>query len=185
MNAPPSVWLIAAGLILFGSFTAAVQIRARRAFRARLLVPSDEAVYFGRRYRRRLITGILIATIGILIGSAYATGLERRADHLGEPKAEANAETPAAKPEMTDEEKSFVRFWAIYWVIVIVLVFAVLFLAFRDAWATRRYALGQFAHIREEHAHKLRRDLAVYKQHKLNASDGGNRVSSHLPGEEL
>ena len=82
---------------------------------------------------------------------------------------------------MTDDQKMFVRLWAFYWVVVMVLVFAVLLLAFRDAWATRRYALGQFAHIREEHEQKLRRDLAVYRQHRLNASDGGNRLSGHLP----
>ena len=31
---------------------------------------------------------------------------------------------------------------------------------------------------------KLRRDLAVYRQHRANASDGGNRIGGHLPEEE-
>ncbi len=175
--------LLAGGLILFGLTTSWFQIRGRRRLKARLLVPSDEAAYFGKRYRRRLINGVLISTIGVMIGGAWLTGLEKRADDLGEPKAGA-AENPGEKPEMTDDQKMFVRLWAFYWVVVMVLVFVVLLLAFRDAWATRRYAMGQFAHIRAEHEEKLRRDLAVYRQHRANASDGGNRIGGHLPEEE-
>ena len=174
--------LLAGGLILFGLTTSWFQIRGRRRLKARLLVPSDEAAYFGKRYRRRLINGVLIST-GVMIGGAWLTGLEKRADDLGEPKAGA-AENPGEKPEMTDDQKMFVRLWAFYWVIVMVLVFVVLLLAFRDAWATCRYAMGQFAHIRAEHEEKLRRDLAVYRQHRANASDGGNRIGGHLPEEE-
>lgn len=170
--------LLSAGLMLFGVITAWFQIRGRRRLKARPLVPSDEAAYFGQRYRRRLVNGALITTIGALIGGSYLTGLERRADDL---KPDAVADASGEKPKMTDDQKMFVRLWAFYWVVVMVLVFAVLLLAFRDAWATRRYALGQFAHIREEHEQKLRRDLAVYRQHRLNASDGGNRLSGHLP----
>lgn len=169
--------LLSAGLILFGLATSWFQIRGRRRFHARPLVPSDEAAYFGRRYRRRLINGVLISTIGTMIGGAWLTGFEKRADDLGEHKPGAAVE----KPEMTDDQKMFVKYWVFYWAVVMALVFVVLLLAFRDAWATRRYAMGQFAHIREEHEQKLRRDLAVYRQHKANASDGGNRVGGHLP----
>jgi len=176
-----TAFLLSAGLMLFGGATAWFQVRARRRLKARLLVPSDEAIYFGKRYRLRLVNGVLIATIGAMIGAAYVSGLERQAAALGEHKPDAAADAPDEKPKMTDDQKVFVRFWAFYWVVVMVLVFVVLLLAFRDAWATRRYALSQFAHIREEHEQKLRRDLAVYRQHKANASDGGNRVSGHLP----
>ena len=81
--------LLAGGLILFGLTTSWFQIRGRRRLKARLLVPSDEAAYFGKRYRRRLINGVLISTIGVMIGGAWLTGLEKRADDLGEPKAGA------------------------------------------------------------------------------------------------
>ena len=172
--------LLSAGLLLFGLTTSWFQIRGRRRLKERTVVPSDEAAYYGQRYRRRLINGVLISTIGLLIGGAYLTGLERQADILGE----HNPDAAQDKPKMTDDQKMFVRLWAIYWAVVMVLVFVVLVLAFRDAWATRRYAMGQFAHIKEEHEQKLRRDLAVYRQHKLNASDGGNRVGGHLPDEE-
>ena len=173
---PATTALILAGtLLLFGGVTVGFQMRARRILRARPLVPSDEAAYFGRRHRLRLINGILLAVIGALIGGAYLTGLERRADALGEHKPDD------PKPQMDAEQKFFVRAWAAYWIVVLALVFVVLTLAFRDAWATRAYAMKQFAHIREEHEVKLRRDLAVYRQHRANASDGGNRVGGHLP----
>jgi len=171
--------LLSAGLSLFGATTAWFQIRGRRRLRARGIIPSDEAAYFGRRYRIRLINGVLIAAIGAMIGGWYLMGLERRADELAEPKAAADV--PDEKPKMTEDQKLFVKLWVIYWSVVMLLVMAVLLLAFRDAWSTRRYAMGQFAHIREEHEQKLRRDLAVYRQHKMNASDGGNRVGGHLP----
>ena len=116
-----------------------------------------------------------------MIGGAYLTGLERQADNLGAHNPDAEA---LEKPKMTEDQKMFVRLWAVYWAVVMVLVFVILTLAFRDAWATRRYAMGQFAHIKEEHEQKLRRDLAVYRQHKLNASDGGNRVGGHLPDDD-
>ena len=172
---------LSAGLLLFGLTTSWFQIRGRRRLKGRSVVPSDEAAYFGRRYRRRLINGVLITTIGLMIGGAYLTGLERQADNLGAHNPDAEA---LEKPKMTEDQKMFVRLWAVYWAVVMVLVFVILTLAFRDAWATRRYAMGQFAHIKEEHEQKLRRDLAVYRQHKLNASDGGNRVGGHLPDDE-
>ena len=175
--------LLSAGLLLFGLTTSWFQIRGRRRLKERSVVPSDEAAYYGQRYRRRLINGVLITTIGLMIGGAYLTGLERQADNLGEHNPDAD--TPLEKPKMTDDQKMFVRLWAVYWAVVMVLVFVILTLAFRDAWATRRYALGQFAHIKEEHEQKLRRDLAVYRQHRLNASDGGNRVGGHLPDDDI
>ena len=178
-----TAFLLAAGLMLFGGATAWFQLRGRRILRARQFVPSDELAYFGRRYRVRLINGILISVIGVLIGGAYLTGLERRADDLGEHKPVANPDEPAAKPQMDEDQKLFVRLWAAYWIVVLVLVFVVLMLAFRDAWATRRYAMKQFAHIREEHEVKLRRDLAVYRAHRANASGDGNRMTGHLPEE--
>ena len=184
MPTPATTALLLSGtLLLFGGVTVWFQLRARRILRARQFVPSDEAAYFGRRTRLRLVNGVLLSVIGLLIGGAYLTGLERRADDLGEHKPEADPDDAAVKPQMDADQKFFVRSWAAYWIAVLVLVFVVLAIAFRDAWATRAYAMKQFAHIREEHEVKLRRDLAVYRQHRANASDGGNRMSGHLPEE--
>ena len=54
-------------------------------------------------------------------------------------------------------------------------MFALVALARTDAWATRRYWLAQYRHIKEEHQDKLRRDLAVYRQHREQSRGGGGR----------
>ena len=166
--------VLAALLILFGAATIAFQVRGRRRLAARSHVPSDELAYFQARYRRRMITGILIVLIGALLAGAYATGLEPSIDALqnGEPAGEG-----AEPKEMTPEQKNLVRMWAGYWIGVILVVFAVLGLAFADAWATRHYALLQYRVMRDDHDRKLRRDLAVYKAQR-DASRMGHASES-------
>jgi hypothetical protein len=169
---------LAAGLILLGTATAYVQVRGLRVLAARKHVPSDEHAYFRNRYRRRLLTGAVLVALGGLIGGAYLSGMERRADQLGEPRRQADAD-PAEKPQMTDAEKRFVRVWGIYWILVLVLVFVLVGLAVIDALATRRYWLTLYRQIKEDHQAKLRRDLAVYRQHKEQTRGGrisGNRI---------
>jgi len=176
MNAQSSSgMMLALGLILFGSITGWFQIRARQILAARTHVPSDELQYLGKRYRRRLITGALLVFIGVLIGAAFLSGMERRADNLGGVKREPAAD---GKPIIPEEDKQFVRFWGGYWIVVLILVFVVLGMASADAWATRRYWLLQYQQIREDHQTKLRRDLAVFRQQKEQNRGGisGNRL---------
>ena len=178
MNDASAVALVlAAGLILLGSATGYIQVRGLRALAARKHVPSDEHAYFRNRYRRRLLTGAVLVALGGLIGGTYLSGMERRADQLGEPRQQADAD-PADKPKMTDAEKRFLRFWTGYWAVVLVLVFVLVGLAVVDALATRRYWLTLYRQIKDDHQAKLRRDLAVYRQHKEQTRGGrfGNRL---------
>jgi uncharacterized membrane protein YgcG len=170
--------VLAAGLVLLGAATAYYQVRGLRALSARKHVPSDEHAYLRNRYRRRLLTAAILAALGGLIGGAYLSGMERRADKLGEARPAPADADPADKPKMTDAEKQFVRFWTVYWTLVLVLVFLLVGLAMLDALSTRRYWLTLYRQIREEHQTKLRRDLAVYKRHKEQTRGGrfGNRL---------
>jgi hypothetical protein len=170
--------VLAVGLVALGAATGYVQVRGLRALAARKHVPSDEYAYFRNRYRRRLLTGAVLVALGGLIGGAYLSGMERRADQLGEPRQQADAD-PAEKPQMTDAEKRFVRIWGVYWILVLVLVFVLVGLAVVDALATRRYWLTLYRQIKDDHQAKLRRDLAVYRQHKEHTRGGrisGNRI---------
>lgn len=170
--------VLAVGLVLLGAATGYVQVRGLRALAARKHVPSDEHTYFRSRYRRRLLTGAVLVALGGLIGGAYLSGMERRADQLAEPRPQADAD-PAERPQMTDAERRFVRIWGVYWILVLVLVFVLVGLAVIDALATRRYWLTLYRQIKEEHQAKLRRDLAVYRQHKEQTRGGrisGNRL---------
>lgn len=178
MNTAPLAYTLAAGLMAFGLLTGWFQLRGMAALKARTHVPSDELAYLRGRYRRRLITGGLIAVIGGLIAGAYLSGLEPGIDALlATPEATDPPADPEQKRELTPEQKGLVKVWGGYWTGVVVLVLVVLGFAFADAMATRRYAVQQYRLIREDHEAKLRRDLAVHKaQHdaRRNATRGGS-----------
>jgi len=163
--------LLAAALVLLGAVTGWFQIRGLRALGARTHVPSDEYGYLRTRHRRRLLTGVLLVVAGGMIAGAYLAGMEAKVNELGEKKPAAAQDAP--KPQLSDDQKALLRFWSGYWIVVIILVFVILALALTDAVATRRYAMGQYHIIREDHEAKLRRDLAVYKQQKQAGVRGG------------
>jgi MFS family permease len=162
---------LAVPLLLVGLYSAWQQIRGLRHLRERKLVPSDEAAYLRGRHRRRLVVGVLLVLIGGLIAGAFLSGMEARADELGEKKpTDANGE----KKEMTDEEKQFVWRWGLYWIAVVLpLTFALIGLAIADGLASRRYWLKLYREMRDEHNSQLRRDLAVYMQQKEQGRGGG------------
>lgn len=173
-NASAVALVFAAGLVLLGVLTAVWQVRGLRALAERKHVPSDEHEYFRTRYRRRLVSAALLLAIGAMIGGAYLSSLAQAADRLGQPR-EVEGDQP--KPEMTDDEKELVRFLGAYWAIVLVLVFGLVGLATVDAFATRRYWLSQYRALRDDHQTRLRRDLAVYKQHREQSRGRGtNRL---------
>ncbi len=172
-------YTLAAGLVVFGLLTGWFQLRGRAALNARTHVPSDELAYLRGRYRRRLVTGILLAVIGGLIAAAFLSGLEQQIDAL---IATGEAADPANKPDLTPEQKSLLKVWGGYWTVVVVLVLVVFGFALADAMATRRYALQQYRIIREDHQAKLRRDLAVHKAQRGERRTG--RGAGELPTDD-
>lgn len=174
--------VLAAVLVLLGGVTGWFQVRGLGRLRARQHVPSDEFAYLRARHRRRLLTAVLLVVVGGMIGGAYLAGLEARVNELGEKKPDPDPDAP--KPQLTDDQKALLRFWGGYWIVVVLLVFGILGLALADALATRRYALGQYHIIREDHEAKLRRDLAVYKQQKQAGTRGGRLGGRFGPSGE-
>lgn len=172
-------YTLAAGLVAFGLLSGWYQFRGRAALHDRTHVPSDELAYLRGRYRRRLVTGVLLAVIGGLIAGAFLSGLEPQVDA---PIASAEANDADPPPELTPEQKSLVKVWGGYWSVVVVLVLVVFGFAFADAMSTRRYALQQYRIIREDHEAKLRRDLAVYKAQQDSRRNG--RGSGELPSDD-
>ncbi len=173
---------LAVGLVLLGLLTGGFQIRGLRQLAERKHVPSDEYAYLRSRYRRRLITGAVLVAIGLQIGGAYLSGLERAADALAEPREVAENDQ---KPPMTDDEKQLVRVWVAYWAGVLVLVFVLFGLALTDSLASRRFWLEQYRQLKEDHQTKLRRDLAVHKQQweQARAERLGQRFGDDDPAE--
>lgn len=174
MNPMALALVLAAGLLLLGGFTGAAQIRGLRRLRELRHLPSDERTYLTGRYRRRLLTAILLGSVGVLIAGAYLSGLEARTDALtDQPLPEGQS-----RPPLTDAQKDQVRTWGLYWGGVIVLLITLIGLAIQDAVATRRYWYGQLRRLREEHQTQLRRDLAVHRAQKEKHRGGitGRRV---------
>lgn len=159
----------AAGVVALGLLTGAAQVRGLRRLAARAHVPSDERAYLRARFRRRLLTAGVLVVIGLMIGGAYLSGLERATDALA---AAPGADPDTPKPEMTPEQKDQFRVWVFYWTGIVVLAFALTGLAFLDALATRRYWLVVYKELRDDHQQRLRRDLAVYKQ-QVNETRNG------------
>ena len=157
--------LVAVPLVLLGLASAWVQLRGMKQLRSRAHVPSDEFAYLRSRHRRRLLAGVVMITAGALIAGAYLSGLEARANAVAEP--DPNAERDAdGKRVMTPDQRATVRAWGGYWMVVIGLAFVLLGIAVVDAWATRRYWLGVYRQLKDDHDVQLRRDLAVYRASK-------------------
>ena len=56
-----------------------------------------------------------------------------------------------------------------YWIGIMGLVFGAVCLAVFDFWATRTYWMARYRELKADHDTKLQRDLAVFRQQKLNA----------------
>jgi hypothetical protein len=114
-----------------------------------------------------------------MIAGYYLSGMDAEMDRIGEKtKRVAGGEGPPAadaKPEPTPEERQFARRVGWYWIGVLGLVFVVGCLAILDFWATRIYWMARYREMKADHEAKLQRDLAVYRQQKLNDRMKGKR----------
>ena len=62
-----------------------------------------------------------------------------------------------------------------YWIAVILLLGVVVTVAVIDFIATRKYWMARYKEIKADHEAKLQRDLAVFRQQKLNDRAKGLR----------
>ena len=76
-------------------------------------------------------------------------------------------QAPADDPQAQDD-KQFTKLVAYYWISIILILAVVVGIAVFDVWATRKYWMVRYREIKAEHEAKLQRDLAVYRQQKLN-----------------
>ncbi len=137
------------------------QVRTWRRLRTESLASDDRRYLRGVAQRRTLNAVLLLVLAGMLAG-AYLSGGQQELNRI--------AGLPAQDPpgERTPEDDEFVKSWAIYWIVVLALLFFVIVIAVADYTATSLYARQQFRRIRNEQRTLLERDLAVYRQQKLN-----------------
>lgn len=160
-----SLLLFAVVLFVIAVVSIRWQIANLGRLRAQSHVPSDDRRYLRNQAIRRLVLGaVMIGLAGTLAGG-YFSGMETRADQLHQNRA---AQPDGEKLPAEPEDRAFLRMYATYWISVLVILFLVLSLAIVDLWSTRRYAWDQLRRIQSENRAMLERDLAVYRQQKLN-----------------
>ncbi len=160
--------LLAVALVLVGAATAARQRRALRELAAEPFLADEDRRYRRRQGVRRAATSGLLVVIGGLIGGYFVSGMDARMDAIPDrPKA-----APQPGAELDPQAEADLRFTvdvAYYWTAVMGLVFVAVCLAVTDFWATRKYWMARYKELKADHEVKLQRDLAVYRQQKLNA----------------
>jgi hypothetical protein len=152
--------IFAAVLVVLGLGTGARQVRTLGRLKAEPYTPEVDRRYYRGQVRRRTVAAALLLGIGVMIAVYYLSGMDARMDALG-------AKRETGQP-LDDGDKDFARHVALYWIAIIVMLGAVMAGAVLDYWATRVYWLARYREIKTDHDTKLRRDLAVYRQQKLN-----------------
>jgi hypothetical protein len=158
--------IFAAVLLLIAVLSIRRQLGNLKRLKRDTHVPSDDRRYLTNQAYRRIVTGCLLLGLAGMLSGAYFSGMERRAEKLGDANRPVDEE--GRKPQVPEEDKDFFRFYLVYWIGILVLIFIVVSFAIVDIWATRRYAWAQLKRISSEHREVLERDLAMYRQQKLN-----------------
>jgi hypothetical protein len=164
-------WFLALVLVALGAGTVLRQRRTLRRLRDDRFLPGEDRAYLRGQVRRRVVISVLLVAVGGMIVGYYASGMDARLDAIGERK---RADDPDRSPEQDEADKAFAKQVGYYWIGILGLLFAAVCVAVFDFWATRRYWMAQYKRIKTDHDTKLRRDLAVYRQQKDN--DRMNRL---------
>ncbi len=151
--------LFAALLIVLGVGAGARQFATLRTAREERFMPEIDRRYLRGQGRRRLLASGLFIIIGLMIACYYLSGMDARIDEIGEKRLDG-----APPPE----DREFTRLVGIYWIVVILLLGLAVLMAVLDFWATRVYWLARYREFKNDHDTKLQRDLAVFRQTRLN-----------------
>ena len=137
------------------------QVRTWRRLRTESLA-SDDRRYLRGLAQRRTVNAVLLLLLAGMLAGAYLSGGQQELNRIAGLKG---LDPPG---ERTPEDDRFVKAWAIYWIVVLGLLFFVIVVAVADYTATGLYGRQQLRRIRNEQRALLERDLAVYRQQKLN-----------------
>jgi hypothetical protein len=133
------------------------QIRNWRRLRSETFASDDRRYIRGMCQRRTLNAVLMLGLAGMLAGAFFSGGLEELG-RLAQVKQE----------DLTEDDRDTVRALAWYWIGVLGLLFFVIVVAMSDYVATSLYGRQQYRRIQHEQRTLLERDLAVYRQQKLN-----------------
>lgn len=185
--------LMALAVAAFGLGLAARQRRTVARLRADRFLPPVDRAYFLGQVRRRLATAAVLVGVGGMIAGYYASGMDAGMDAIAErsqaarekeAKDAAAAGRPPADPEIPEADRRFAKLVGWYWIGVLGLVFVLGCLAVLEFWAARVYWMARYREMKADHEAKLQRDLAVYRQQKLNDRMKGKRKADDGNADE-
>jgi hypothetical protein len=166
-------YLFAAFLILLGLGAGARQLVTLARVRIQPYMAEEDRNYYRGQARRRMLASGLLVVIGAMIAYWYVSGMDARMDAIPE-------------GDKTDADWEFTRQSGMYWITVILLLGVVVTVAVIDFISTRKYWMARYKEIKADHESKLQRDLAVFRQQKLNDRARGLRKSDdETPPEGL
>ena len=154
---PFALILLAACVATIAIVSLRYQVRTWRRLRSETLA-SDDRRYLRGLCQRRTLNAVLMMTLAVLLaGSVLSGGLE-----------ELGRLAQVKQQDMTDADRDALRSQLYYWTAVLGLLFFILAIAMADYFAVGLYGRQQLRRIQHEQHDLLERDLAVYRQQKLN-----------------
>jgi len=160
-------WMLAivALLLVVAGFYARIQIRTLlRTTPAFEMLPDERRFLRSQAWRRLANSGLMVALAGMLAG-AYAFGIQKGLDELGD-RREKIRQVEGAAGKMNDEDRRFTRLSGAYWIAFLLLLGVILAMAFVDLLATRRYAMMKLRQIQTDRQAMLQRQLDRYRQER-------------------
>ena len=154
---PYALLFLAAVVAVIGLVSLRLQVRNWRRLRSETLASDDRRYLRGICQRRALNSVLLLVLAAMLAGAVFTGGV-----------AELRRLAQTDKANLTEEDKDILRGLVYYWVGVLGLLFVVVMIATADYVATSLYGRQQYTRIRKEQRDLLERDLAVFRQQKLN-----------------
>ncbi len=156
---------LATFIFLLGIGAGYRQFSALKRVRAEPFMAGDDRRYLRQQATRRLAISGLLLIISGMIFVYYFSGMDARMDAIPE-RNRAGPLPPDGQQDQDD--KHFTKLVLYYWFAIIAILGVVVGMAIFDVWATRKYWMVRYREIKAEHEAKLHRDLAVYRQQKLN-----------------
>ncbi len=142
------------------------QLVARRRIREQPYMPEEDRRYLRRQTSRRLLMSGLLLVESMLIYTYYLSGMDARMDAI--PERAKGADQPAPDDPRGQSDRQFALLAASFWIGVILLLGLWVLMAIFDVLASRTYWMARYKELKADHETKLQRDLAVYRQQKLN-----------------
>jgi hypothetical protein len=155
----------------------------------------DERQFLRRQGWRRLVNSIFMFLFACLLPASHLSGLEARADKLGDERVKQRAEAhrnsdegnsaapdntsdgpknDRPPPEMTPEQKRLAHLYAGFWIVALVLLAIILILAGIDVLATRSYAMMKLREYQADRNEQVQRELDRWRRER-NGERNGDR----------